>query len=122
MILDATTKSLEIKLGEAVASTNCDVIACWGDYTATTFTPGETGTVTNGVTAVAAAAAPAASTQRLVQEVTVYNADTIAHLVILQVHDTAGGGTVRVFRRRVLAPLEDWSYSPAGTSLAIRLP
>lgn len=122
MILDATTKSLEIKLGEAHATTQCDVVACWGDYTSSSFTPGETGTVTNDTTAVTVAAAPAASTQRLVQEVCVYNADTIPHVVILQVHDTAGGGTVRVVRRRVVGPLEDWAYAPAGATLALRQP
>ena len=111
MILDATTKSIELLLGEATATTECDVTAGWGDYTASSFTPGSADTVSNGTTAVAVVAAPAASTQRLAMEITVHNADTVPHTVVLRL---VSGANHRVFRRAVVEAGGDLSYVPAA--------
>ena len=111
MILDSVNKSLEVLLGEAIAASNCDITAGWADYTATTFTPGGSDTVSNGTTAVTAVAAPAAATQRMAMEVTVHNNDTIPHLITLRLNNS---GTFRIVRQQVLARGEDFSYAPAA--------
>ena len=77
MILDATTKSLEIVLAGAVTTNQLVVVSSWADITTTTFTPGETDVLTNGTTQVTIVAAPGASTQRQVKEILIYNNDTV---------------------------------------------
>jgi len=110
MILNATNKRVEIVLGEAMTTTNCDITASWGDYTATAFTPGGASTVSNGTTAVVVAPAPATSTQRLVQEITLHNNDTVDHTVVLRLID---GAATRIFRRALVPAGGDLAYSPS---------
>jgi hypothetical protein len=110
MILDTLTKTIEIVLGEATATTECDVTASWGEHAVDVFLPGGAGTTTNGTTPVLVVDAPvAAATQRLVQEITLHNNDTVAHTVILQLND---GGTARVFRKQVVLADGDFAYAP----------
>lgn len=78
MILDATTKSLEAKLGGAITTNQLPCCCEWVDVTATAFTPGHTDVATNSGTAVTLVAAPASSTQRIVKHVNIYNKDTVA--------------------------------------------
>lgn len=107
MNLDTTTRSLEVKLGEAITTSQCDVTASFGEYAAAGFRPRLSDTVTNGVTAVTAVAAPATSEQLVVQEVRVYNADTVTHLVILQLNDNA---TIRVIQAGEVVAGGTFSY------------
>ena len=64
MILDATTKKLQVVLAAAVAANQLPVVANWVDMTATATTPGSSNTATNSTTQVDIVAAPAASTMR----------------------------------------------------------
>jgi hypothetical protein len=109
MILDATTKSIQVLLGEGISSSNLDVTASWGDYAPSGFLPGANDAATNGVTPVAIVAAPSAGIQRLVSEITVHNNDTIAHTVILQLLDSV---TTRTFRSQSVASGADFNYAP----------
>jgi len=97
MILNSTLKSIRVVLGEATTTNECDVTASWGDYAGTQFVPGAADASTNGTTPVEIVAAPGASEQRLCQEITVFNADTVLHTVILQLDNN---GTIRVFRHQ----------------------
>jgi hypothetical protein len=101
MILDATTKSLEVLLAGAVTTNQLEIVADWLDMTATTTAPGDTGSVTNNSTAVTAVAAPASSTQRKVNEITIFNADTVAAIVTVRVNDN---GTMRRKLKITLQP------------------
>ena len=76
MILDATTKKIQVVFAGAKATNDCPVTTDWVDITTSTYTPGCTEINTNGVTAVDVVAAPAASTQRVVKYFSLYNADT----------------------------------------------
>lgn len=89
MILDATTKSLEIKLGGAITTNQLPFVCDWSDVTASGFTPGHSDGATNGATAVTMVAAPAASTQRIVKHVNIYNKDTVAATVTVQYNNNA---------------------------------
>lgn len=89
IILDATTKSIQVVLGEAISSVDCDYTASYVDVTTTTFTPISGDGTTNGVTPVTIVAAPAGSTQRKIENITVYNADTITHTLTFSYNDNS---------------------------------
>ena len=87
MFLDATTRSIQIVLTAAKTTTDMPVLVNYVDITATTTTPGlHTGT-TNGVTPATCVPAPAASTQRNVNGISVSNIDTAAKTVQVSVND-----------------------------------
>lgn len=87
MILDATTKSLEIDLNAAATTNNMPVTVDYVDMTTTTTVAGSSDTASNGTTAVTILAAPAASTQRKVNSLSVYNADTASKIVTIQLNN-----------------------------------
>ena len=76
IILDATTKSLQIKLSGSVTTNQLPFAASYVDSTGTTTTPGEQDGTSNNTTAVTLVSAPASSTQRLVKNIVIQNADT----------------------------------------------
>lgn len=89
MLLDSTIRSIQVVLAGAVTTTQLKVTADWTDMTATATTPGATVVSTNNATAVTAVAAPAASTQRKVNVLTIYNADTASATVTVRYNDNA---------------------------------
>lgn len=89
MILDATTKSIELDLGEAHTTNAIPITVDYVDLTTTTTTPGCSDTASNGTTAVTIVSAPAASTQRKVNYISVYNADTVSHNVTIQLNNNS---------------------------------
>jgi hypothetical protein len=114
-VLDATTRTLEVLLDAAPAANQLPVVVTYGDTnfgSATApWTPGSSNTVTNGVTAVTAVAAPPASTQRQVEELTVRNDDTAARVVTLRYNDN---GTLRKILTPTLQPGETLEYTHAA--------
>ena len=89
IILDATTKTLEIDLAGAVTTNQLPVVASYVDVTTTAYTPISSDTATNSTTAVTIVSAPAASTQRQVKLLTVYNADTVSVTVTIQLNNNS---------------------------------
>lgn len=90
MFLDTTTRKLQALMAEVVTTTNPMVVVDWVDIVvATGGTPGCTPTNLNGVTAVDIVAAPAASTIRKVNYLSLYNVDTVAHIVTVRYNDNA---------------------------------
>lgn len=112
MILDTTSKTIEVILGGAITTNQLEIIADWVDTAnGSTFAPGGTSLLTNGGTAVTVVGSPGASTQRQVKSLTVYNADTVAQTVIVRMFD----GTNR--RRHIVMILgigELLLYTPEG--------
>lgn len=117
MILDSTLKSLQVLLGEVITTSNCDVTASYADQSIDGFLPGANDTVTNGVTAVTAVAAPTAGYQRSVQEVRVHNNDTVTHTITLRLNDN---GTFRIVQSQSITSGGDFLYSPTsgGSSMS----
>lgn len=104
MLLDATTKSLEIVLGAAKTLNDCPITANWTDVTTASGNPsgflgGSSDGATNGVTAVTAVAAPGANVQRRIRMLTVFNADTVSQTVTIRVNDN---GTTRILKKATL--------------------
>lgn len=91
MYLTNTTETLQVILGAAPVTNQSVVTVNYGDNTATTFVAGKQRSTTNGTTAVNILNAPAASTQRIVQFLTMTNADTAQITVTIRAND---GGTL----------------------------
>lgn len=96
MLLDATTKTIELTVNAAATTTESPVTVEYADLTTTTFSPASSDTVSNGTTVVTIVAAPAASTQRQVKEITIYNADTVNHTYTVKYNDNGTKRTVAV--------------------------
>lgn len=84
LILPSTTDSVELVLGSAQTTNPMRVVASYRDITASAFTPGRQVSNSNGTTPVTVVSAPAASTQRVVDYLAVYNADTAAKSVTVR--------------------------------------
>ena len=76
LILTETTDNLQVVLGGTVTTNQLRCMACWRDITTTAYTPGRTVVNTNNTTDVNIVSSPAASTQRVVDFLNIYNADT----------------------------------------------
>jgi hypothetical protein len=107
MLLDAATKSLELLLAGAVTTNQLPVVAFYIDHTSTAATPGESDTQSNGATAVAIVAAPAASTQRQVKSISIFNADTVAATVTVRLNNNS---TYRSIVKQILQPDQTLLY------------
>lgn len=94
IVLANTTDKVQVVLAGAVATNQCQCIACWRDITSTTYAAGRSLANTNGSTDVDLIAAPAASTQRVIDYVSVYNADTASVTVTLKYDDSTNDFTI----------------------------
>lgn len=84
LVLTETTDNLQAVLSAGSTTNNCPSVACWRDITTTAYTPGRTAVNTNGMTDATIVAAPAASTQRVIDYVSIYNADTVNTTVTIK--------------------------------------
>jgi len=108
IILDATTKSLEILLGGAVTTTQLPFVATYVDMTTSAYTPGSNDGASNNTTAVTAVSAPASSTQRQVKLLTVYNADTASATLTVRYNNNS---TTRIMWKGTLAVGDTFVYT-----------
>lgn len=83
IILANTTDTIKCVLGGAVTTNELQTLSCWRDITTSAYTAGRTVIDTNGTTAVITAAAPASSTQRVIDFISVYNSDTVSATVTI---------------------------------------
>jgi hypothetical protein len=92
ILLDTTTRKLQVILAAAKTSLDCPWVASYMDISTSTFAmtgaASATGS-TNGVTAVDQVAAPAASTTRQLKYLNVFNADTGAVTATIRYNDNA---------------------------------
>lgn len=125
MFLDTTSKSVRIFLSGAITTNQAVVNSDWGDNTTTTYTAGSADFLTNGVTPVTIVASPAASTQRIVQRINVYNADTAPITVTVQTVNGANNrteitATLQVAERLEFVKEQGWStYNAQGSQKVI---
>lgn len=101
IILSETTDSLQVVLGAAVTANQLQCVSSWRDRTSTTFAAGRTVAVTNGTTDVNIAPAPAASTQRIIDFISIFNADTANATVTIKLD---ANGTEYILWKDVLSP------------------
>lgn len=110
IILATTTQKITGILAAAVTTTAPVFLAAYGDATATALTEG----MAHGELAATSAdlvTAPAASTRRVVRNITIYNADTVEHTILLALVD---GATTRPLWKITLDAGETWDYLRPG--------
>ena len=121
LVLDATSKSLRMVLGEAHTTNPVDFTVAYADEVSSVFTAGGGPAQSNGTTNAELLAAPGASTQRVVKDITIYNNDTVSHVVTLYYRVTA---TDYVFYKETLAagawayPLRDGVFEGSAAAAA----
>lgn len=111
IILDATTKSLEVVLTGAITTSQLDVICHCADILDATQAVSDlvnTNIATNSTTAVTAMAAPAALHTRVVKTLSVYNKDTVAAIVTVRINSN---GTFYILVKTQLEVGETLIYS-----------
>ena len=96
LILDTTSKSLEIVLG-AAPTVELPWVAAYADITSTTFVAGNTNGATSGTTPVTVVTAPAASTQRQLKFLSVINISAAQVIVQIQVNNGSTRYPIGVF-------------------------
>ena len=92
IVLDATTKSLEVVLSGAVTTNQLPVVASYVEVTDSDQSVSdiaENDTATNNTTAVTAVAAPAAGKTRVIKSLTVQNADTVAATITVRLNNNS---------------------------------
>jgi len=106
LILDATTKSIEVAMSGAAATTNPDFTAAWADDTGSAFTEGASDGALNGTSAVTLVAAPGASTRRVIKSITIENKDTAAVTLTISYNNNA---TLRTIAKVTLNVGDTWT-------------
>lgn len=127
MILNATTRKIQVVLGEAKTTNDCPIVA---DYFDSGVTPAGAASFlnSNGVTAVDAVPAPAAGYTRIVNSLTLNNKDTVSHTATVRFNDN--GTTYDMFKATlppgytlVYTKSEGWSVlSTTGLYVAGQIP
>lgn len=107
LILAATTDLLQVVLAATVATSQLQCYASWRDVTTSAYTPGLTASLTNNTSDVSVVPAPGASTQRVVDYLSVYNSDTASATVTLK-YDASG--TEKILWSGVLLASEKVEY------------
>lgn len=107
IVLTQTTDAIQVILGGAVTTNQLNCLANYRDITTSAYTPGRTALNTNNTTAVAVVPSPAASTQRVVDFLSVFNIDTVNATVTVRFSDN---GTFYTLFQAVLAPNEKLEY------------
>jgi hypothetical protein len=107
IILSETTDNLQVVLGGSVTTNQPQCFTSWRDRTSTTFTAGRTVINTNNTTDVTIAAAPASSTQRIVDFISIYNIDTVNATVTIKLD---ANGTEYILFKTTLAANESIQY------------
>lgn len=107
IILSATTDKLEMLLGGAATTNELPCITSWRDRTSTTFTASRTLAITSGTTPVDISGSPAASTQRIIDYISIYNADKASATITVRYN---ANGTTRGIITTTLATDERLEY------------
>lgn len=89
MLLDTTTRKIQIVLSSSVVANQLTICVSYVDMTASATIPAAAVATSNNTTPVDIVGAPAASTQRKVSSVAIYNADTVAATVTVRYNDNA---------------------------------
>jgi hypothetical protein len=110
IVLDTTSKSITIVMAGAAATTNPSYTTAYADNNGTSFTEGASDGVLNGTSAVTVVSAPASSTRRIINTITVENTDTAAVTITV---GYVNGANTRVIAKVTLQVGDTWTTSGA---------
>jgi hypothetical protein len=106
LILDTTTKSIQVSMSGVAATTNPDFTAAWADNNSTNFIEGASDGTLSGTTDVSVVSAPAAGYRRIIKYITIENKDT-APVTITVKYDN--NGTQRTIAKVTLNVGDTWT-------------
>ena len=89
ILLTNTTDSVQVVLSQNIAANQMQCYSAFKDTTTSAITPGSIVAVTNNTTAVDVVQAPAASTQRIVDMISIHNVDTANNDVTVRFNDNS---------------------------------
>lgn len=107
LVLTETTDNIQAVMGGAATTNKLEFVSCWRDITTTAYTPGRTVDDSDGTNDVNIVPAPAASTQRVVDYISIHNKDTVNTLVTIKFD---ANGTEYILWKGNLLPLETLTY------------
>ena len=110
IVLDTTSKSITVVMSGAPATTNPHYTTAYADNNGTSFTEGASDGTLNGTTAVTVVSAPASSTRRVVNTITVENTDTAAVTITV---GYVNGANTRTLAKVTLQVGDTWTTSGA---------
>lgn len=96
IILSNTTDKIEVILTGNVTANQLPCVSFWRDVTTIAYTPGRAVINSNNTTAVDVSGSPGESTQRVLDFVSVFNADTAPSIVTIRYN--AGGTTYTLYK------------------------
>ncbi len=114
IILDATTKTLEAKLGGAITTNQLTYVASYIDINQSSIVVtamSEGDGVTNGATAVTIVAAPGATTTRQLKSLSIQNTDTVSQTVTISLNNN---GTKQPIVVQILTTGQSLIYDEAN--------
>ena len=110
IVLDTTSKSITVVMSGAPATTNPHYTTAYADNNGTTFTEGASDGTLNGTTAVTVVSAPASSTRRIINTITVENTDTAAVTITV---GYVNGANTRTLAKVTLQVGDTWTTNGA---------
>lgn len=110
IVLDTTSKSITVVMSGAAATTNPSYTTAYADNNGTSFTEGASDGILSGTTPVTVVSAPASSTRRIVNTITIENNDTAS--VTLTIGYVNGANT-RVLAKVTLQVGDTWTTNGA---------
>ena len=111
IVLTETTDKIQVVLGGSITTNQLQCASFWRDVTTTTYLPGRTLVNTNNTTDVDVVGSPGASTQRVVDFLSVYNRDTVNATVTVKLD---ANGTEYILWKGILATGEMLQYNDKG--------
>lgn len=111
LILTQTTDKIQVVLSGSITTNQLQCVSSWRDITIDTFTPGRTVINTNNTTDVDIVDSPAASTQRVIDFLSIYNKDTINQIVTVKFD---ANGTEYILIKILLLVGEQLQYTDKG--------
>lgn len=110
MFIDTTSAKIEVLLSATVTTNNLQFYASYSDLTASSYTPGVNATTVSSTTPVTVVGSPGSSTQRVVHDISIYNADTVDQTVTFRYNDGSTTYKLIVCKLKVGETLE-YRYS-----------
>lgn len=108
LVLTATTDKIQAVLDGAVTTNQLPCFASYRDITTTAYTPGRNALNTNSTTDIDLVGAPDSSTQRVIDFLSVYNADTVSATVTIKLD---ANGTEYILWKGILQTGEKLQYN-----------
>ena len=106
LILSTTSDKIQVVLATASATTQMSCFVSYRDTTSTSITPIRNVVLTNSTSQVDLVGSPAASTQRVVDYLSIYNSDTIVNEVSIRFFDGTNGYRLMVTRLAIGEKIE----------------